>query len=111
MLADRIDRMCGRYALRTKLNVLLSQFAAELADRAEWKPRYNVPPTANVPAVRLIEGNRQRALFKWGLIPSWAKDAKIAYNDQRPQRPCGDEARLPRGVQEAPLSGVGGWLL
>jgi putative SOS response-associated peptidase YedK len=71
--------MCGRYTLRTKLNVLLSQFAAELAEGVEWEPRYNIPPTANGPAVRLNEGKRQLALCKWGLIPSWAKDAKIAY--------------------------------
>jgi putative SOS response-associated peptidase YedK len=40
--------MCGRYTLRTKLNVLLSQFAAELAEGVEWEPRYNIPPTSNV---------------------------------------------------------------
>jgi putative SOS response-associated peptidase YedK len=72
--------MCGRYTLRTKLNLLLSQFAAELADGTEWEPRYNIPPTSNVPAVRLADGKRQLALFKWDLIPSWAKDAKIAYS-------------------------------
>jgi putative SOS response-associated peptidase YedK len=72
--------MCGRYTLRVKLNVLLSQFAAELTEGTEWEPRFNVPPTAKIPAVRLADGKRQLALFKWGLIPSWAKDAKIAYS-------------------------------
>jgi putative SOS response-associated peptidase YedK len=72
--------MCGRYTLRVRLNVLLSQFAAELQEGTEWEPRYNIPPTANVPAVRLADGKRQLVLFKWGLIPSWAKDAKIAYS-------------------------------
>ena len=40
------QHMCGRYTLRTKLNVLLSQFAAELAEawpestsRATTSPR------------------------------------------------------------------------
>jgi len=46
----------------------------------ECEPRYNIPPTSHVPAVRLAHGKRQLALFKWGLIPSWAKDAKIAYS-------------------------------
>ncbi len=72
--------MCGRYTLRIKLNLLLSQFAAELAEGTEWEPRYNIPPTSNVPAVRLADDKRQLALFKWCLIPSWAKDAKIAYS-------------------------------
>ncbi|MCI0360117.1 MAG: SOS response-associated peptidase [Planctomycetaceae bacterium] len=72
--------MCGRYTLRRKLNVLLAEFAAEMAAGAEWEPRYNIPPTAPVPAVRLVDGKRQLSLLKWGLIPSWAKDAKIAYS-------------------------------
>ena len=72
--------MCGRYTLRTKLNLVLSQFAAELAEGTEWEPRYNIPPTARVPVVRLIDGKRQLGLLKWGLVPSWAKDTKIAYS-------------------------------
>src|SRR5262245_25355471 len=73
--------MCGRFTLRTKLNLLLSQFAAELADQGvEWEPRYNIPPTAPVPAIRLVDGKRQLSLLKWGLIPSWAKDMKIAFS-------------------------------
>ena len=49
---------------------------------AESQPpgRWFATRTAIVPAVRLADGKRQLALFKWGLIPSWAKDAKIAYS-------------------------------
>lgn len=75
--------MCGRFTLRAKLNLLLHQFAAELAEGVEWEPRYNIPPTANVPAVRQVDGKRQLALLKWGLIPSWAKDAKMAQINAR----------------------------
>lgn len=46
----------------------------------EWEPRYNIRPASTVPGVRLADGRRQLALFKWGLIPSWAKDAKIEYS-------------------------------
>ena len=72
--------MCGRFTLRSKLNVLLAEFAAEVQDGTVWEPRYNIPPTAPVPAVRLINGRRQLSLLKWGLIPSWAKDTKIAFS-------------------------------
>lgn len=72
--------MCGRFTLRANLAQLGEQFFAELAAGVTWEPRYNVPPTANVPAVRLEDGKRQLVLLKWGLIPSWAKDAKIAYS-------------------------------
>src|SRR5687768_2002672 len=73
--------MCGRYTLRTKMNLLLSQFAAELAYESEYDARYNVAPTQLVPAVRLDDkAKRQLVGLRWGLIPSWAKDAKIAYS-------------------------------
>ena len=43
------------------------------------RPRFNLPPTANLACVRQDADSAQREGFvaKWGLIPSWAKDAKI----------------------------------
>ena len=74
--------MCGRYSL-TKLENLLRQFAflrffpgpvpvPEPPDR----PRYNIAPTQ---PVLVIANNHPDRLehFRWGLIPSWAKDASI----------------------------------
>jgi putative SOS response-associated peptidase YedK len=67
--------MCGRYTLRTKLNLLLSQFAAEMAESLDVVPRYNIAPTQQVLAIR-----HPRELFacRWGLVPSWSKDTKLA---------------------------------
>lgn len=67
--------MCGRFTLRTKLNVLLDQFAAELGETKTFDARYNIAPTQEVLAIR---HPRQLVALRWGLIPSWAKDAKIA---------------------------------
>jgi putative SOS response-associated peptidase YedK len=67
--------MCGRLTLRTKLNLLLDQFAAELYETRTFDPRYNIAPTQEVLAIR---HPRQLVSLRWGLIPSWAKDAKIA---------------------------------
>ncbi len=41
--------------------------------------RYNIAPTQEVPAVRRgpEDGERHLALLRWGLIPSWAKEASI----------------------------------
>ena len=74
--------MCGRHTLRTKLNVLLDQFAAELADEIDYRPRYNIAPTQSVLAVRQPEQGAKRELveLRWGLIPVWAQDTKIAYS-------------------------------
>jgi putative SOS response-associated peptidase YedK len=55
--------------------VLLDQFAAELGETRTFDPRYNIAPTQDVLAIR---HPRQLVALRWGLIPSWAKDAKIA---------------------------------
>ena len=40
-------------------------------------PRYNIAPTQLVAVVRLDDGQRVIKPLRWGLIPSWAKDARI----------------------------------
>ena len=42
-------------------------------------PSYNVAPSQAIPIIRSSQDNQQRtiSLLHWGLIPSWAKDAKI----------------------------------
>jgi putative SOS response-associated peptidase YedK len=41
--------------------------------------RYNVAPSQTVPVVRAdAEGQRTLAMLKWGFVPSWSKDGKIA---------------------------------
>src|SRR5687767_9232670 len=75
--------MCGRYTLRTKLNLLLSQFAAELAEGIEERPRYNICPgekEAQATIVRLMEGKRQLTRVHWPFVPSWETSTKLKYN-------------------------------
>src|SRR5262249_44767638 len=47
----------------------------------EAPPRYNVAPTQQVLAVRrsVEQTQRQMVWLKWGLIPHWSADPKIAY--------------------------------
>jgi putative SOS response-associated peptidase YedK len=45
-------------------------------EQPNFPPRYNVAPTQPVPIVRMIEGKRQFALVRWGLIPAWVKDPR-----------------------------------
>jgi putative SOS response-associated peptidase YedK len=40
-------------------------------------PRYNIAPTQNNPVVVNRENQRVMMLMRWGLIPSWAKEAEI----------------------------------
>src|SRR5438046_938295 len=45
-----------------------------------YAPRWNVPPTEMLPVITSKDGNRRLEPMRWGLIPSWAKDAKIAFS-------------------------------
>jgi len=74
--------MCGRFALITPPVRLARYFQATLDDgvEPEQRPSWNVAPTTSVLGVtaRRTDGAEElaRALspFRWGLIPSWAKD-------------------------------------
>lgn len=69
--------MCGRYLLYTSTDTLARAFGLDPADRPNLEPRYNVAPTQDVPIVRAEAGRRRLDRARWGLVPSWAKDAGI----------------------------------
>jgi len=69
--------MCGRYTLRSNLNRILQQFAADAPAEFELIARYNIAPTQQVPVIRAEGGGRHLSLVRWGLVPFWAKDDKI----------------------------------
>lgn len=64
------------------MTILAQRFLFDLGPLAAqvFRPRFNIAPTQDVAAVRLVDGKRQLAMFHWGLIPSWSKDAKLAYS-------------------------------
>ena len=71
--------MCGRFTLRSPLQLVLKIFGLEMHDSLTWKSRYNLAPTQEVLAIRQSkEGTREPVKFRWGLIPSWSKDMKLA---------------------------------
>src|SRR5262245_57978915 len=77
--ADQVT-MCNRYNLHSRLNTLVQEMHAELEEEGllDLPPRYNIAPTQLVPAIRTnLEGRRMLTRFRWGLVPSWAKDLKI----------------------------------
>jgi putative SOS response-associated peptidase YedK len=65
--------MCGRYTLSQaeRLEELYAERGLELV------PRYNIAPTQVVPVV-LDESPGRLSAARWGLIPIWARDKKIA---------------------------------
>jgi len=67
--------MCGRYTL-IHLADFVDIFPWIRGFPQEYPPRFNIAPTQLAP----VAANRpspQLELFKWGLVPSWAKDISI----------------------------------
>jgi putative SOS response-associated peptidase YedK len=66
--------MCGRYLITSAPEAFRRLFG--YPEQPNFPPRYNVAPTQPVPIVRVVEGARQFALVRWGLIPPWVKDPR-----------------------------------
>jgi putative SOS response-associated peptidase YedK len=66
--------MCGRSRLSRRKQLLEEQW------EDDWTPRYNIAPTQPVPVMR--QGPKypipRLSPVRWGLIPSWSKDASGA---------------------------------
>ena len=74
--------MCGRFARRSTQQVLADWFGVEPEDMPFFAPTYNAAPQSTQPVVRqnADTGKPEFALMRWGLVPYWAKDAKIGYS-------------------------------
>lgn len=66
--------MCGRYTVTATPDVLRALFG--YPEQPNFPPRFNIAPTQPIAIVRLMDGKRQFALVRWGLLPSWVKDPK-----------------------------------
>lgn len=69
--------MCGRFTQQRPTAELAELFDAEPAP-VQLEPRYNLAPTDEAAVV--VERGDRRAIraYRWGLIPTWAKDERIA---------------------------------
>lgn len=72
--------MCGRYVFTSPLEVIQQMFKFD--QMTKLGPNYNVAPTHEMPIVRRKKDDRRNelAIARWGLIPHWADDQKIAYS-------------------------------
>ena len=67
--------MCGRYAQRTDPKRLAKEF--KVTDVPAVEPRYNIAPTQDILGVVESADGREMKFYKWGLVPSWAKDKSM----------------------------------
>lgn len=70
--------MCGRYTLTKEEKKLLKRLGiVDFEGRQPFVPRYNIAPTQDALVAFYDNDAFHLEPFRWGLIPSWAKDAKI----------------------------------
>lgn len=71
--------MCGRVALFTPPARLARFLDAALAAglEPEGRPSWNVGPQRSLYAVNERDGERVLDRYRWGLVPSWAKDPTV----------------------------------
>ncbi len=69
--------MCGRVTVKSTPEELQAAFALHGILAAPDCPDYNLPPTREIPVVANGE-RRELDLYRWGLVPAWAKDLKSA---------------------------------
>jgi putative SOS response-associated peptidase YedK len=67
--------MCGRYSFAIEDALILERFGLRVRT-AIYKARYNCAPSQNL-AVIANDIPDELRFFRWGLIPSWAKDASV----------------------------------
>ncbi|MCX6246045.1 MAG: SOS response-associated peptidase [Bacteroidetes bacterium] len=69
--------MCGRYSFILEDEMIKERFGVTVRS-AIYKARYNCAPGQKL-AVISNENPEELSLYRWGLIPFWAKDPKIGY--------------------------------
>jgi putative SOS response-associated peptidase YedK len=80
--AGNVVAMCGRYASSSRPETLVQEFDIDEILGDLPGPDFNVAPTVAVPAVLERRSRTDDAVVRrlsplvWGLVPSWAKDAK-----------------------------------
>lgn len=68
--------MCGRFAFYSPTEATAALFGADAPVPVE--ARYNIAPSQYIAGIRNSEdGGRELSMFKWGLVPFWAKDPAI----------------------------------
>ncbi|MCB9234990.1 MAG: SOS response-associated peptidase [Bacteroidia bacterium] len=67
--------MCGRYSLYLPLDKIALELGINITDLL-LEPRYNAAPSQLLPVIT-NDRPHEIQLFRWGLIPFWAKDPSI----------------------------------
>ena len=67
--------MCGRFTNKAKPEQIKKEFKVGAKNHNLYEPRFNIAPLQMIDVVFEPEGERIISQLKWGLVPSWSKDA------------------------------------
>ena len=68
--------MCGRFAFYSPSEATAALFGVSASIPVE--PRFNIAPSQYIAGIRETDDTgRELAMFRWGLVPFWAKDVAI----------------------------------
>jgi putative SOS response-associated peptidase YedK len=69
--------MCGRFVSMSDPDGIVRFFTVDDRQADDLPPSWNVAPTDTVYSVVEHDDARVLVAFRWGLVPSWAKDLRI----------------------------------
>jgi putative SOS response-associated peptidase YedK len=69
--------VCGRFTSSQRREAIGERF--EVAVPETYQHRFNLAPQQRTLIIREREDVREAVMAKWGLLPHWAKDSKIAF--------------------------------
>jgi putative SOS response-associated peptidase YedK len=69
--------MCGRYTAAKEVTKQAVKVGVAITQIPLFGPRYNIAPTQLAPVIYMERHKPMMKLMRWGLIPSWAKDASV----------------------------------
>src|SRR5262249_3740012 len=69
--------VCGRFTSSQRRQAIGERF--EVAVPETYQQRYNLAPQQQTLIIRERDDSREAVMAEWGLLPHWAKDAKIGF--------------------------------
>lgn len=68
--------MCGRVRTPEEINQIKIELTIKHDRLNNYTPRWNVPPTSQLPVITSSDGERTLQWMRWGLIPAFIADIK-----------------------------------
>jgi putative SOS response-associated peptidase YedK len=74
--------MCGRYRRTTREEELARRWSIPIPVQSDLPISWNITPSTEVLAIRVRRDTKAQSFdwLRWGLIPYWSKDKRIAYS-------------------------------